>query len=283
MEILRASTAGFCMGVDLALRKLDAILEEAKRHGPIHTLGPIIHNPQVMADYAARGVMRTDDPEDVTVGSTAVIRAHGVPQCVKQSLKDRGIRVVDATCPRVRTAQKLIAKQAEKGRILLLFGEKDHPEVKGLLSHATAGSHVFDSPERLAEIDLPPGPEYFLAAQTTQDEMEFARIQEMLKILLHRDFPVLSTICDATMKRQQEAIELAGGVDYMVVVGGFESGNTRRLAQVARAVGVPCVHVETADQLPLDELRAVGRIGLTAGASTPKKIIDRVQSVLASL
>jgi len=283
MEIVRASTAGFCMGVDLALRKLDAILDEAQRHGPIHTLGPIIHNPQVMAEYATRGVLRTDDPEDVAKGSTAVIRAHGVPQCVKQSLVERGVRVVDATCPRVRTAQKLIAKQAEKGRILLLFGEKDHPEVKGLLSHAAAGSHVFDSPERLAEIELAPEPEYFLAAQTTQDELEFTRIQEMLNVRLNRDFPVLSTICDATMKRQQEAIELAGVVDYMVVVGGFESGNTRRLAQVARSVGVPCVHVETADQLPVDELRGVDRIGLTAGASTPKKIIDRVQSVLASL
>jgi len=271
------------MGVDLALRKLDAILADAGCHGPIHTLGPIIHNPQVMADYLARGVARSDDPEDVAPGSTAVIRAHGVPRCVKQSLLDRGVRVVDATCPRVRTAQKLIAKQAEKGRILLLFGEKDHPEVRGLLSHAAAGSHVFDSPEQLAAMDLPQGPDYFLAAQTTQDELEFARIRDMLDRRLNRDFPVLSTICDATMKRQQEAIELAGRVDYMVVVGGFDSGNTRRLAQVARAAGAPCVHVETADELPVNDLRGLRKIGLTAGASTPKKIIDRVQSVLASL
>lgn len=283
MEILRAATAGFCMGVDLALRKLDAILDDAAHHGPIHTLGPIIHNPQVMADYMSRGVLRVDDPEDVAAGSTAVIRAHGVPRCVKASLIERGVRVVDATCPRVRTAQKLIAKQAEKGRILLLFGEKDHPEVRGLLSHASAGSHVFDSPEQLAEIDLPPGPDFFLAAQTTQDELEFARIRQMLNKRLNREFPVLSTICDATMKRQQEAIELAGRVDYMVVVGGFDSGNTRRLAQVARTAGASCVHVETARELPLDELRGLRKIGLTAGASTPKKIIDRVESVLASL
>jgi 4-hydroxy-3-methylbut-2-enyl diphosphate reductase len=271
------------MGVDLALRKLEAILDDAASHGPIHTLGPIIHNPQVMAEYAARGVVRTDEPGAVAPGSTAVIRAHGVPRNVKQSLTDRGVRVVDATCPRVRTAQKLIAKQAEKGRILLLFGEADHPEVRGLLSHAAAGSYVFDSPEQLAGIDLPPGPDYFLAAQTTQDELEFARIREMLAARLEREFPVLSTICDATMKRQQEAIELAGRVDYMVVVGGRESGNTRRLAQVARTAGAPCVHVETADELPLGELRGLRKIGLTAGASTPKKIIDRVQSVLASL
>ncbi|QLA20324.1 4-hydroxy-3-methylbut-2-enyl diphosphate reductase [Desulfolutivibrio sulfoxidireducens] len=283
MEILRAETAGFCMGVDLALRKLEAILREADQHGPIHTLGPIIHNPQVMAEYAERGVLRTDDPEDVAPGSTVVIRAHGVPRSVRESLATRGVRVMDATCPRVRTAQRLIAKQAEKGRILLLFGEQDHPEVKGLLSHASAGAFVFDSPERLKEMDLPAGPEFFLAAQTTQDREEFTIIQDLLKNRLDRDFPVLSTICDATMKRQQEAIELAGLVDYMVVVGGFESGNTRRLAQVARSAGASCVHVETADQLPLNELRAFGRIGLTAGASTPKKIIDRVHSVLASL
>lgn len=283
MEIMRAETAGFCMGVDLALRKLEALLTETKRHGTIHTLGPIIHNPQVMAEYASRGVLRADNPEDVLPGSTVVIRAHGVPRNVCDSLKARGIRMVDATCPRVRTAQKLIAKQAEKGRILLLFGEEDHPEVKGLLSHASAGAYVFDSPKRLAEMDLPAGPEYFLAAQTTQDRQEFAIIQEMLNERFKRDFPVLSTICDATMNRQKEAIELAGMVDYMVVVGGFESGNTRRLAQVVRSAGASCVHVETAAQLPLNELRAFGKIGLTAGASTPKKIIDHVHTVLASL
>lgn len=280
MKLLRARTAGFCMGVDLALKKLASLIGHTD---PILTFGPIIHNPQVLAEYAAKGVRMVEDPQAIPQGSTVVIRAHGIPEYVRQAILDRGATIVDATCPKVKKAQTLIASQARYGKELLLFGEAEHPEVKGLLSYATAGAHVFGSLTDLKSLELPEGPTYFLAAQTTQDEQEFMRIREHLRRRFGQRLTVLATICNATMNRQQEAMELAEKVDFMVVVGGHDSGNTRRLAQVAKTAGTPCIHVETAAEISPAMLDGKHTIGLTAGASTPKTIIDNVQSVLEAL
>lgn len=286
MKLLRAQSAGFCMGVDLALRKLASLIAHPDEKSPagkvILTFGPIIHNPQVLEEYAAKGVRVVEDPAAIPAGATVVIRAHGIPEPVRQAIKSQGAAIVDATCPKVKKAQTLICAQARLGKVLLLFGEEDHPEVKGLLSYATAGAHVFDSMDELERLDLPHGPTYFLAAQTTQDEQEFLRIRDYLQNRFGGGLTVLSTICNATMNRQQEAMDMAALVDFMVVVGGRDSGNTRRLAQVARAAGTDCVHVETADELTPEMVAGKGTIGLTAGASTPKTIIDRVQKVLES-
>jgi 4-hydroxy-3-methylbut-2-enyl diphosphate reductase len=283
MDVLRAKTAGFCMGVDLALRKLDQILAENAAHAPIYTFGPLIHNPQVLEDYASKGVRRSEDPEAIDAGATVLIRAHGVPRRIDDALAARGLTVADATCPKVKKAQKLIARQADQGKILLLYGEEAHPEVRGLLSHASHGAMVFDSLEEIKALALDPADSYFLAAQTTQDEAEFERIRDYLFALLSQEIPVLHTICDATQQRQEEAIAIAKQVDFMVVVGGRDSGNTRRLAKVAEAQGVPCAHVETEAELPLENMRGKSRIGLTAGASTPKNIIDSVEAILRTL
>ena len=286
MKLLRAQTAGFCMGVDLALKKLASLIDTPQEAGAkardILTFGPIIHNPQVLEEYAAKGVRVVNDPADIAPGATVVIRAHGIPEPVRQAIKTRGATIVDATCPKVKKAQTLIASQARHGKVLLLFGEEDHPEVKGLLSYATAGAHVFGSMDELERLELPHGPSYFLAAQTTQDEQEFLRIRDHLRARPGAELTVLPTVCNATMNRQQEAMDMAALVDFMVVVGGRESGNTRRLAQVARTAGTDCVHVETADELTSDMVAGKRTIGLTAGASTPKTIIDRVQKVLES-
>ena len=288
MKLLRAKTAGFCMGVDLALKKLAALItsEAAGISGsapPLLTFGPIIHNPQVLEEYAAKGVRVVNAPEEIPPGATVVIRAHGIPEPTRQAIAARGATLVDATCPKVKKAQTLIAAQARQGKQLLLFGEADHPEVKGLLSYALAGARVFDSFDELENLDLPHGPAYFLAAQTTQDEQEFLRIRDYLHSRFGSNLTVVSTICNATMNRQQEAMDLATSVDFMVVVGGHDSGNTRRLAQVARAAGTPCVHVETASELSPDMFAGKRIIGLTAGASTPKKIIDSIQQALEAL
>lgn len=283
MDVLRAKTAGFCMGVDLALRKLDQLLAENASGAPLYTFGPLIHNPQVLEEYASKGVRRSEEPEAIDPGATVLIRAHGIPRQMDERLAARGLTVADATCPKVKKAQKLIAREADQGNILLLYGEEAHPEVRGLLSHASHGAIVFDSLEEIQAYALDPADAYFLAAQTTQDEAEFERIRDYLFALLGREIPVLHTICDATQKRQEEAIAIAKQVDLMVVVGGRDSGNTRRLAKVAEAQGVPCVHVETAEELPLENMRGKTRIGLTAGASTPKTIIDSVEAILRTL
>lgn len=283
-RVVRARTAGFCMGVGLALRKLDAVTREGR--APLFTLGPIIHNPQVLEKYAAMGVTQQNDPDAIPAGATVVIRAHGVPRLIEDCLAERQIAIIDATCPKVKKAQLLIADQAAAGRRLLLFGEEDHPEVKGLVSYASAGAHVFDSIEALESLldnELDAGADYFLAAQTTQDRVEFEAIVALLRSRLDPDLPVFETICDATRQRQDEALSIAREVDAMVVVGGYTSGNTRRLVDVAKGRGIPCQHVETADELDMDALADKRRIGLTAGASTPKEIIDAVEERLRTL
>ncbi|GAB7081019.1 4-hydroxy-3-methylbut-2-enyl diphosphate reductase [Megalodesulfovibrio paquesii] len=285
MDVKRARTAGFCMGVSLALHKLDRLLQanagQAIGTGQtIQTLGPIIHNPQVLEHYASLGVTRQDDPEAVPTSAQVVIRAHGVPQAVENRLHERGVEILDATCPKVKRAQLLIQKQASQGRKLLLFGEPDHPEVVGLVSYAGPGCLVFQDLETLKTLPVEPGQAYVLASQTTQDRRRFEEVRTWLQQRLGEDLPVLETICDATRERQDEAKALAEAVEVMVVVGGFDSGNTRRLVDVARAAGAPCHHVETADALEPAAFAGCRLAGLTAGASTPKHIIDAVEARL---
>ncbi len=281
MEVIVAETAGFCMGVDMALNKLDSLLEKGQK--PIFILGPIIHNPQVLEEYAKQGVITAESPGDIPAGAAAVIRAHGVPKEVERDLESRGVVLVDATCPRVKRAQLLIEKQTRAGRRLLLYGEESHPEVKGLLSYANSGAFVFDSQEELNSFPFEQGEQYCLAAQTTQDRKNFTTIAKDLRARLGERLTVLETICDATKLRQEEAVSIARKVDFMIVVGGYISGNTRRLAQVVAAQDTPCLHVETAQELPLEEIKRYRTIGLTAGASTPKKLVEAIYQILATL
>ena len=276
MNIVLAQTAGFCMGVDMALRKLDSLLHGLDQKPGVCTLGPIIHNPQVLQEYADRGVAQVNDSEALAPGQTVVIRAHGIPRNIENALHNRGVNLIDATCPKVKKAQVLIAKQAAKGRLLILLGEADHPEVRGLLSYAANGACVVDSEEGLEELLQDRIGPCFLAAQTTQDQELYARMADLLRRRFDPDIPVLDTICTATMNRQDEARVIAEQVQAMVVVGGRESGNTRRLVQVAEQAGIPCHHVEIAEELPLDQLRGSENIGITAGASTPKNVIQAV-------
>lgn len=283
MELVRAKSAGFCMGVSLALNKLDEIIERKDIPGDIYILGSIIHNPQVVAEYAAKGVISADSPDEIPSGSIVVIRAHGITKQVQQSLAQRGIHVIDATCPKVKDACLLIEENTAKGRTLLLFGEESHPEVKCLLSYAGGQTIVFDNLEECKACDLDPSVKYCLAAQTTQDRHVFDSISAELLGRKGLDLIVLNTICNATRMRQKEATRIAEKTDFVIVVGGYNSSNTRRLAQVIETSGTSALHVETADELPVEKLRKLRGIGLTAGASTPKKIVDDVQSVLESL
>jgi 4-hydroxy-3-methylbut-2-enyl diphosphate reductase len=283
MEFVRAKSAGFCMGVSLALNKLDDIIEQKNIPGDIYILGSIIHNPQVVAEYAQKGIISADVPEEIPAGSIVVIRAHGITKQVQQALSERGILVVDATCPKVKDACLLIEENTSKGRVLLLFGEESHPEVKCLLSYATGDTVVFDTLEECQKCDLDPARKYCLAAQTTQDKHVFDAISRELSKRKGLDLRVINTICDATMMRQGEATKIADKSDFVIVAGGYNSSNTKRLAQVIEASGTSAIHIETAAELPLDDLQKFRKIGLTAGASTPKKIVDEIQQVLESL
>ena len=283
MEFVRAKSAGFCMGVSLALNKLDDVIEKKEISGDIYILGSIIHNPQVVAEYAEKGIITATCPEDIPTGSIVVIRAHGITKQVQNSLSQRGIHVIDATCPKVKDACLLIEESTDKGRVLVLFGEEAHPEVKCLLSYTTGDTVVFDTLEECQACDLDPANKYCLAAQTTQDKHVFDAISRELSKRKGLDLIVLDTICDATRMRQGEATKIADKSDFVILAGGYNSSNTRRLAQVIETSGTHALHVETASELPLDELRNFKIIGLTAGASTPKKIVDEIQSLLESL
>lgn len=284
MEIIRARTAGFCMGVSLALQKLDAALRKSGEESGIRicTLGPIIHNPQVLAAYEARGVVCATEETPLGSSDMVLIRAHGVTREAEARLHAAGARVVDATCPKVKKAQLAIARATADGAPLLLFGEADHPEVRGLVSYAGGVAHVFGGPAELASLSLDASLPHVLASQTTQDRKTFETIRADLCQRLPK-LEVLSTICDATRQRQEEARQIASQVDVMVVVGGKQSGNTRRLADVAALGGIPTWHVECVDELDAENFQQKCRAGLTAGASTPKSLIDATEDWLASL
>jgi len=281
MKVVRAKTAGFCMGVSLALKLLNRALEEQKK--PIVTLGPIIHNPQVLAEYENKGVRRIREAGEARREECVVIRAHGIPKTEEALLIESGAQLVDATCPRVKAAQLAIEHATRQGQCLLLFGEAEHPEVRGLLSYAHAKRHVFVSLEECKALPLDPEAFYVLAAQTTQDIQQFAAVQAYLEQYLGGRVSVLHTICDATEKRQNEALAIAVRVDCMVVVGGRESGNTRRLAELVASTGIPALHVESEKELEAFFFRKKFLVGLTGGASTPKSLIDAVEFFLETL
>ncbi len=282
MQVIKANTAGFCMGVSLAMRKLDKALLEMEAGGNgLYTLGPIIHNPQVVKEYEAKGAVCLHAPQDAPPGSTVVIRAHGLPYDIEKNLHERGLKVVDATCPKVKAAQVAIRKARESGKgTLLLFGEKDHPEVQGLLSYAGPDALVFSGLDELAALPLDKSRDYFVAAQTTQEKNIFEKALVWLSDFFGHPLPVLRTICDATQNRQDDIIELAGRVKSMVIVGGMNSGNTRRLAEISSNLGVFTVHCENAENLPLARLKELQPVGLSAGASTPDTHINEVERVL---
>ena len=281
-KIILAETAGFCMGVSLALRKLDQALEKHRGQN-IYTLGPIIHNPQVLEKYASLGVNIIKDIDQPQPQDVVVIRAHGIPLETENTLRKRQIQIIDATCPKVKKAQLLIQKHSSLSKHLLLYGEPDHPEVRGLVSYAQGKTYVFDSLENLQKLNLNSNEHYFLAAQTTQDRKQFYAIKQFVQKKIDPYLEVLDTICDATKNRQEEAVQIARQVDFMIVVGGKNSGNTRRLAQIAQAQGVTSIHIETKAELDQLELAKHAKIGLTAGASTPDFIIQDIYNFLLSL
>lgn len=294
MQVLRARSAGFCLGVSLALKRLDQELTASGKSGTgngpagrLITLGPIIHNPLVMQHYASLGVVCTEDIADIRPGDRVVIRAHGIPKTVEEQLAASGATVIDATCPKVKKAQLSIAKAHNKGGAMLLFGEREHPEVRGLLSYAGSDAQVFGSLAELERILPEPGAPCFLAAQTTQDRTTFEEAKHRLEEQGGRKPRVLDTICDATRSRQQEVLELCTRVDVVVVVGGLNSGNTKRLAEVARAAGTPAIHIEQVadidDETRETLLKTASIIGLTAGASTPDAHINAMEEYLTAL
>ena len=275
VRVVVARHAGICYGVERALKLAE---EAATSGGRVTTLGPLIHNPQAVSALEAQGVAVARTLEEVS-GGTLVIRSHGVDPAVIVEAEGKGLQVVDATCPFVRAAHTCAADLAAQGYAVVIVGEAEHPEVEGILAHAgkaTIVQRAADLPERL------PGRRVGIVVQTTQPQ---ARLQEIVSALLPRvtELRVCNTICSATAQRQASAAELAAEVDVIVVVGGHNSGNTTRLAEICREHNPRTHHVETADELESEWFDGAEVVGVTAGASTPdaqiRGVIDAIEAL----
>ncbi len=282
MNIDVAKTAGFCFGVRRAVDAVEALLAEGK---PVCTLGPIIHNPQVVQRFAERGVRIVDSPADVPPGVTLVIRSHGVGEAVYEEARSLGVPLYDATCPFVSKIHRIVAEQSALGRVVLIAGDPDHPEVQGIRGHCRGESYVFSTPEELQalaeKIENITKKSFAILSQTTFNAQIWEKCVEIAKKHYTNLF-LFDTICNATANRQQEAAELSRSHDFMVIVGGKQSSNTAKLRDVC-ASHCKTVLVETAGELRREWFDGVVSVGLTAGASTPADIIKEVHSTMSEI
>ena len=271
-----AKTAGFCFGVSRAVSIVERLVSEGKS---VYTLGPIIHNPQMVERLAEDGVRIADLPEDVKNGETLVIRSHGVSADVMGRIKELGIKYEDATCPFVLKIHKIVAEHSAAGETILIAGDPDHPEVKGIIGYCSGEYYTFKNKGKLENLlnnnQQLKEKVLCVVAQTTFDIKEW---KNSLKILqkLCTNTKIFGTICSATSDRQSEAELLAGESDLMIVIGGRHSSNTNKLYHICKAKCEQTYLIETADELPLSAAKKAARIGITAGASTPASIIKEV-------
>ncbi len=276
MKITLAKTAGFCFGVNRAVQSVYDLLEKGER---VCTLGPIIHNPQLVEELKGRGVRIVESPDEVGEGETLVIRSHGVERSVTERAKESGVKTEDATCPFVAKIHAIVAKKGNEGCITLIAGDASHQEVKGIVGHCTGEVFVFSDEEELT--NLLEEKENFaeksaiLVSQTTFNEKIFIKCRNILKKVC-TNAEIFDTICNATSMRQQEARELSEKNDVMVVIGGRHSSNTAKLFDVCREKCGRTYLVETAEELSDIDFTGCGSAGVVAGASTPAGIIKEV-------
>lgn len=271
MKILVAREAGFCMGVR---RALELVVKQAgNAESGVVTWGPLIHNPQVVNLLETHGITSGREIGDLKPGRTVFISAHGISPAVREKLKATGARVCDASCPDVVKVQAVIKKYAARGYHTVIFGDAGHTEVEGLLGYTEGRGFVVGAPEEIE--GLPPLGKVLLVSQTTRPQAEYDRVAERARARF-RETAVAQTICASTRNRQAELARMLEKVDALVVVGGKNSANTARLSAIARQRQLPTFQVETAEELPVDELGGFRVVGVTAGASTPNWLIQGV-------
>ncbi|WP_353684045.1 4-hydroxy-3-methylbut-2-enyl diphosphate reductase [Thermodesulfovibrio sp. 3907-1M] len=276
-EIVLVEGAGFCFGVK---RAIDIAFDVARKHKDgVFTLGPIIHNPRVVEKLKDLGVYPIDDIHEKNI-KTLIIRAHGIPKENSEEIKKLGIEVIDATCPFVKKAQSLAAKLASEGYQVLIIGDREHPEVKGIFSYAGEKAAVIGSDETPA-LNKKIG----IIQQTTQP---ISKVKEIVNKIVNsqnefEEIRIFNTLCNFTSRRLEATEKVAREVDVMIVVGGKNSANTTQLANLCRKIGVKTYHIEDAQEIDKDWVKSAKKIGITAGASTPQWIIDEVIDKIKSL
>ena len=276
MEVILAESAGFCFGVKRAVDKVYEQIETGKK---IYSYGPIIHNEFVVQDLGKKGVevIESEEALEQLTEGTIVIRSHGVPKSICEKIEKQGLECVDATCPFVKRIHKIVEKESAAGRQIVIIGNAGHPEVEGIQGWSVTPAIVIESEKEAQEFVPEAGKKLCIVSQTT---FNYNKFQELVEIFLKKgyDISVVNTICNATEERQTEAKDIAAKVDAMIVIGGKHSSNTRKLYEICCK---ECAHtclIQTLDDLHLELPKAVRLVGITAGASTPNKLIEEVQN-----
>ena len=279
MNVELAKTAGFCFGVK---RAVDTVYQQIEQYRgeKIFTYGPIIHNEEVIKDLRSHGVEVLNDEEELKTADAdvVVIRSHGVAKYIYDIMEERGITCVDATCPFVKKIHKIVAEKSAEGSYIVIVGNGEHPEVQGIRGWAGEQVTVIQTPEDAERFELPEKEQKVcIVAQTTFNYNKFKELVEIISKKRY-DIVVLNTICNATKERQTEARQIAARVDAMVVIGDKRSSNTQKLFEICKEECLNTYYIQTLDDLDINQLRSVESVGITAGASTPNKIIEEVQN-----
>ena len=273
MKINIAKSAGFCFGVK---RAVDTVYKESSKKN-VYTFGPIIHNDEVVADLERQGVHVINDSEDFKSLSegTIIIRSHGVSKAIYDEILNAGLDLVDATCPFVRKIHKIVERESGDGRVIIIIGNNHHPEVEGIMGWCHTHPIVIENREQAEGIELDADTKISIVSQTT---FNYNKFQDLVEIISEKgyDINVVNTICNATHLRQVEAKEIASKVDAMIVIGGKNSSNTQKLYDICKNECKDTYYIQTVSNLNLKNVDSLRSIGITAGASTPKKIIEEV-------
>ena len=281
MKVKVAETAGFCFGVKRAVDKVYQLIEEGIH--PIYTLGPIIHNEEVVSDLAERGVEVIEEKDLASLSDgTVVIRSHGVGKQIYQELRENYLDYVDVTCPFVLKIHRIVEKESLAGKHIIIFGDPDHPEVRGICGWCEGSYTVLKNREEAENFTPPAEKDVCVVSQTT---FNYNKFKELVEILCKKRYynsvlnmsNILNTICNATEERQKEAQNIAGEVDTMLVIGGKHSSNTQKLFEICKEECGNTYYIQTPVDLDSEMFHRSSCVGITAGASTPKKIIEEVQ------
>jgi (E)-4-hydroxy-3-methyl-but-2-enyl pyrophosphate reductase len=278
MQVLLADEYGFCFGVERAVDMVEDALEHGER---VRSLGPLIHNEQEMERLARQGVATISEPVQIGRGETAVIRAHGVTPEVQRELEEKASKVVDATCPFVTRVQKLAARAAAQNRHVIVVGNPDHPEMIGVKGYAP--DHAFVIRDETEVTDLPRLRQPLVVSQTTIKAKTFFDTAEAVKTKTDDEVQVINTICSATRDRQEAARALAGMVDVFYIIGGRHSSNSVKLLAVCKEQCEKSFLIETEQEIDPSHLIGAERVGVTAGASTPDWLIQKIVKHLEDL
>ena len=278
MKVMLAKSAGFCFGVRRAVETVYKQIDENEGK-QIYTYGPIIHNAEVVKDMEARGVhvLKSEEELDALESGTVIIRSHGVEEKVYQKMAEKGLNLVDATCPFVKKIHNIVKRESAEGKHIIIIGNPEHPEVQGIRGWAGEEVTVIQNPKEAESFSVNPERKICIVSQTT---FNYNKFKELVEIISKKSYDIndLNTLCNATKERQTEAQAIADTVDAMIVIGDKHSSNTQKLFEICKKACMDTYYIQTLGDLDLNQLRSVESVGITAGASTPNNIIEEVQN-----